>query len=53
MASTEMRAGALKSLKLKHLTRLKHENNIGLVSINPESKDHRYNALMTPECMAS
>ena len=25
----------------------------GLVSIYPESKDHRYNALMTPECMAS
>jgi integrase len=52
MASTGMRAGALKSLKLKHLTRLQHENNIGLVSINPESKDHRYNALMTPECIA-
>jgi integrase len=53
MASTGMRVGALKSLKLKHLTRLQHESNIGLVSIYPESKEHRYNALMTPECMAS
>jgi integrase len=53
MASTGMRVGALKSLKLKHLTKLQHESNIGLLSIYPESKDHRYNALMTPECMAS
>jgi integrase len=53
MASTGMRVGAIKSLKLKHLTRMQHESNIGLVSIYPESKDHRYNALMTPECMAS
>ena len=53
MASTGMRVGAIKSLKLKHLTRLQHESNIGLVSIYPESKDHRYNALMTQECMAS
>src|SRR5919197_3178643 len=52
MASTGMRVGALKSLKLKHITRLQHESNIGLVSIYPESKDHRYNALMTQECMA-
>jgi integrase len=53
MASTGMRVGAIKSLKLKHLTRLQHESNIGSVSIYPESKDHRYNALMTQECMAS
>jgi integrase len=53
MASTGIRVGAIKSLKLKHLTRLQHESNIGLVSIYPESKDHRYNALMTQECMAS
>ncbi len=52
MASTGMRVGAIKSLKLKHITRLQHESNIGLVSIYPESKDHRYNALMTQECMA-
>ena len=53
MASTGMRVGAIKSLKLKHITRLQHDSNIGLVSIYPESKDHRYNALMTSECMAS
>jgi integrase len=53
MVSTGMMVGAIKSLKVKHLTRLQHESNIGLVSIYPESKDHRYNALMTPECMAS
>jgi integrase len=53
MASTGMRVGAIKSLKLKHLTRLERESNIGLVSIYPESKDHGYNALMTYECMAS
>ena len=53
MASTGMRVGAIKTLKLKHLTRLQHESNIGLLSIYPESKDHRYNALMTQECMAS
>jgi integrase len=53
MASTGMRVGAIKSLKLNHLTRLQHESNIALLSIYPESKDHRYNALMTPECMAS
>jgi integrase len=53
MASTGMRVGAIKSLKLKHITRLQHESNINLLSIYPESKDHRYNALMTQECMAS
>jgi site-specific recombinase XerD len=53
MASTGIRVGAIKSLKLKHITRLQHESNIGLISIYPESKDHRYNALMTSECMAS
>jgi integrase len=53
MASTGIRVGAIKSLRLKHLTRLQHESNIALVSIYPESKDHRYNALMTQECMAS
>jgi integrase len=53
MVSTGMRVGAIKSLKLKHITRLRHESNIGLVSVYPESKDHRYNALMTYECMAA
>jgi integrase len=49
MASTGMRVLAIKLLKLKHITKLQHESNIGLVSIYPESKDHRYNALMTQE----
>src|SRR5919198_2801422 len=53
MTSTGMRVGAIKSLKLKHLTILQHESNIGLLSVYPESKDHRYNALVTHECMAS
>jgi integrase len=53
MASTGIRVGAIKLLKLKHITKLQHESPIGLVSIYPDSKDHRYNALMTQECMAS
>jgi site-specific recombinase XerC len=39
MASTGIRVGAIKSLKIKHLTRLQHEGNIGLLSVYPESKD--------------
>jgi integrase len=53
MTSTGMRVGAIKSLKLKHITRLQEESNIGLLSVYPESKDYRYNAIITPECIAS
>ncbi|MFL6461688.1 MAG: tyrosine-type recombinase/integrase [Nitrososphaeraceae archaeon] len=53
MVSTGMRVGAIKSLKIKHLTRLHEQNNIGILSVYPESKDDRYNAIVTPECMAS
>ena len=53
MASTGMRVGAIKSLRLKHLTTLQDQNNIGLLNVYPESKDDRYNAIITPECMAS
>jgi integrase len=53
MACTGIRVGAIKSLKLKHLTKLQQENNIGLLSVYPESKDDKYNAIITPECMAS
>jgi integrase len=53
MACTGMRVGAIKSLKLKHLTRLQGGNNIGLLSVYPESKDDRYNTIIRPECMAS
>jgi hypothetical protein len=53
MTSTGMRVGAIKSLKLKHITRLQDQNSIGILSVYPESKDDRYNAIITPECMAS
>jgi integrase len=53
MACTGMRVGAIKSLKLKHLTRLQHESNIGLLNVYPESKNHRYTAIITPECMSA
>src|SRR5919202_2819934 len=54
MASTGMRVGALKSLKLRHLTRLQYdESNIGLLSVYHESKSDRYTALVTPECMVA
>ena len=41
MASTGMRVGAIKSLRLKHLTTLQDQNNIGLLNVYPESKDDR------------
>jgi integrase len=53
MTSTGMRVGAIKSLKIEHLTRLHEQNNIGILHVYPESKDDRYNAIITPECMAS
>jgi integrase len=53
MTSTGMRVGAIKSLKLKHLTRLPEQNEIGLLRIYHESKDNRYNAIITSECMAA
>ncbi len=51
MASTGIRVGAIKALKMKHLKKLQ-ENNIGLITVYPDSKNDRYNALLTPECMA-
>jgi site-specific recombinase XerD len=53
MSSTGIRVGAIKELKIKHLKRLQESNNIGILNIYPQSKDHRYNALLTPECMAA
>jgi hypothetical protein len=32
---------------------LQDNNNIGILSIYPQSKNYRYNALLTPECMAT
>jgi integrase len=52
MSSTGIRVGSIKELKIKHLKRLQDNNNIGIF-IYPQSKDHRYNALLTPECMAA
>ena len=53
MASTRMRVGAIKTLKIKHLKRLQENNtNIGVLTVYPDSKNDRYNALLTPECMA-
>jgi integrase len=52
MSSTGIRVGAIKELKIKHLKKLQ-ENNIGILSIYPQSKNSRYNALLTPECMAT
>ena len=53
MASTGIRVGAIKTLKIKHLKRLQENNtNIGVLTVYPDSKNDRYNALLTPECMA-
>ncbi len=52
MSSTGIRVGAIKELRIKHLKKLQ-ENNIGILSIYPQSKNSRYNALLTPECMAT
>ena len=43
MTSAEVRVGAIKSLKLKHIARLHEQNNIGLLRVYPESKDNIYN----------
>jgi integrase len=51
MISTGIRVGAVKSLKLKHLKKLKEE--IGILTVYAESKNDRYNALVTPECIAA
>jgi integrase len=54
MASTGIRVGAIKDLRIKHLKRLQESNNnICILSIYPQSKNSRYTALLTPECMAA
>jgi integrase len=50
MASSGIRVGAIKTLKRKHLKQL--QENIGILTVYAESKSYRYNALVTPECMA-
>src|SRR5215467_8357962 len=51
MISTGIRVGAIKSLRIKHLKKLKEE--IGILTVYAESKDDKYNTLITPECIAT
>jgi integrase len=51
MISTGIRVGAIKSLRIKHLKKLKEE--IGILTVYAESKDDKYNTLITPECIAA
>ena len=51
MISTGIRVGAIKSLRMKHLKKLKEE--IGILTVYAESKDDKYNTLITPECIAA
>ena len=50
MASSGIRVGAIKTLKKKHLKQL--QENIGILTVYADSKSYKYNALVTPECMA-
>ncbi|NAL78048.1 tyrosine-type recombinase/integrase [Nitrososphaera sp. AFS] len=51
MASSGIRVGAIETLKIKSVKRL--DNEIGIVTVYPESKDSVYTALVTPEFLAS
>ena len=51
MISTGIRVGAIKSLRIKHLKKLKEE--VGILTVYAESKDDKYNTLITPECIAA
>ena len=51
MISTGIRVGAIKSLRIKHLKKLKEET--GILTVYAESKDDKYNTLITPECIAA
>jgi hypothetical protein len=43
MSSTGIRDGAIKKLKIKRLKRLQENtNNIGILSMYPQSKNYRY-----------
>jgi hypothetical protein len=55
MSSTGIRDGSIKKLKIKRLKRLQENtNNIGILSIYPQSKNYRYKyGLLTSECMAT
>src|SRR6266516_432360 len=51
MASSGIRVGAIQTLKVKSVKRL--DNEIGIVTVYPESKDSVYAALVTPEFLTS
>src|SRR6266702_5116826 len=51
MASSGIRVGAIQTLKVKSVKRL--DNDIGIVTVYPESKDSVYAALVTPESLTS
>lgn len=51
MASSGIRVGTIKSLKVKSLKRL--DNGIGLIAVYPESKESSYTTLITSECLSS
>lgn len=50
MASSGIRVGAIQTLKVKSVKRL---DEIGIVTVYPESKDSVYAALVTPEFLTS
>jgi len=51
MASSGIRVGAIQTLKVKSVKRL--DNEVGMITVYPESKDSIYAALVTPEFLTS
>src|SRR5947209_7125703 len=51
MASSGIRVGAIQTLKVKSVKRL--DNDVGMITVYPESKDSVYAALVTPEFLTS
>ena len=51
MASSGIRVGAIQTLKVKSVKRL--DNEVGMITVYPESKDSVYAALVTPEFLIS
>ncbi|MDP9289333.1 MAG: site-specific integrase [Thermoproteota archaeon] len=51
MASSGIRVGAIQTLKVRSIKRL--DNEVGVVTVYPESKDSVYVALVTPEFLSS
>jgi integrase len=51
MASSGIRVGAIQTLKVESVKRL--DNDVGMITVYPESKDSVYAALVTPEFLSS